>query len=99
MFSQRPASQSGEPSALCGFGLCRESCREVEGIACPCIFQAIELLDTLTLAQSDNPDDEFLGSRILFLMTYDTKLDFDPLFDEYHLGDSINEVSTSINTL
>ncbi len=64
----------------------------------PCIFQTIELLDTLTPEQSDNPDDQFLGSRILFLMTYNTKLDSDPLFDEYHLDDSINAVSTSINT-
>ncbi len=42
--------------------------------------------------QNDNRDDEFLASRILFLMTYDTNLNFDPLFEEHQLGDSINAV-------
>ncbi|KAI9715453.1 MAG: hypothetical protein M1812_005929 [Candelaria pacifica] len=41
----------------------------------------------------DNRDDEFLNSRVLFLMTYDTNLDFERLIDEHQLADSINQVS------
>ena len=45
--------------------------------------------------QHDNRDDEFLGSRLLFLCTYDTKLDFDELFANNDLADSIDNVSGS----
>ncbi|KAI9794113.1 MAG: hypothetical protein M1835_006794 [Candelina submexicana] len=41
--------------------------------------------------KNDNRDDEFLISRVLFLMTYDTNLDFERLIDEHHLADSINQ--------
>ncbi|KAI1809580.1 guanine nucleotide exchange factor synembryn-domain-containing protein [Poronia punctata] len=40
--------------------------------------------------KSDNVDDEFLISRILFLTTYDTDLKLDRLLDEHHLAESIN---------
>ncbi len=43
--------------------------------------------ERLKVQDSDN---EFLISRILFLMTYDTKLNFDPLFDDHDLGGSIS---------
>ncbi|KAI9815956.1 MAG: hypothetical protein M1827_001948 [Pycnora praestabilis] len=41
-------------------------------------------------SQNDNRDDEFLISRILFLTTYDTNVDFEMLIDEHSLADSIN---------
>lgn len=37
-------------------------------------------------------EDELLGSRILFLLTYDTKFDFDKLFEEDDLAQKINKV-------
>ncbi|KAK2850635.1 hypothetical protein FQN49_005473 [Arthroderma sp. PD_2] len=40
--------------------------------------------------KEDNSDDEFLCSRLLFLTTYDSDLDFDKLFSECSLGESIN---------
>lgn len=40
--------------------------------------------------KNDNRDDEFLISRILFLTTYNTNLDFERLIDQYHLADNIN---------
>ena len=62
-------------------------------------LRAIDYCDVkeveLTGDQNDNRDDEFLASRILFLMTYNTTLDFNPLFDDYQLGDSINAVRNS----
>ena len=39
----------------------------------------------------DNRDDEFLVSRILFLLTYNTRVDFETLVEEHQLTDSINE--------
>ncbi|KAL1959684.1 hypothetical protein VTO42DRAFT_1270 [Malbranchea cinnamomea] len=42
------------------------------------------------LLKEDNSDDEFLASRLLFLTTYDSNLNFDTLFDEHALGESIN---------
>ncbi|KAL8927823.1 MAG: hypothetical protein Q9172_001196 [Xanthocarpia lactea] len=41
--------------------------------------------------KNDNREDELLNSRILFLLTYDTTLDFSQLFDEYQLAESINQ--------
>lgn len=38
-------------------------------------------------------EDELLCSRILFLLTYDTKFDFEDLFENHSLADSIHEVS------
>ncbi|EDN06805.1 predicted protein [Histoplasma mississippiense (nom. inval.)] len=38
----------------------------------------------------ENSDDEFLASRLLFLATYDTDLDFDKLIDNNNLGEYIN---------
>lgn len=37
-------------------------------------------------------EDELLGSRILFLLTYDTKFDFDKLFKDDELAYKINTV-------
>lgn len=39
----------------------------------------------------DNVDDEFLLCRILFLLTYDTKVDFDVLVNEHGLAGNLNE--------
>ncbi|KAI7715574.1 hypothetical protein KC353_g6000 [Hortaea werneckii] len=38
----------------------------------------------------DNRDDEFVISRILFLLTYKTNLNFEDLFEHHDLADSIN---------
>ncbi|KAF2749777.1 hypothetical protein M011DRAFT_492812 [Sporormia fimetaria CBS 119925] len=40
--------------------------------------------------KNDDIDDEFLAARILFLMTYDTKLDYRDLVTNHQLADSIN---------
>ncbi|KAI9834686.1 MAG: hypothetical protein M1826_000088 [Phylliscum demangeonii] len=40
--------------------------------------------------KNDNRDDEFLISRILFLTTYNTNIDFEKLIDEDHLADHLN---------
>lgn len=39
----------------------------------------------------DNRDDEFLISRILFLLTYNTTVDFDLLISKHNLTESINQ--------
>lgn len=39
--------------------------------------------------KNDNREDELLNSRILFLMTYDTTLDFTALFDHQQLAESV----------
>ncbi|KAF2136233.1 uncharacterized protein K452DRAFT_302920 [Aplosporella prunicola CBS 121167] len=39
--------------------------------------------------KSDSPDDEFLASRILFLLTYETNLDFELLMKNNQLGETI----------
>ncbi|KAL5118902.1 hypothetical protein ACEQ8H_003225 [Pleosporales sp. CAS-2024a] len=44
----------------------------------------------LIITQSESIDDEFLASRILFLTTYDTNLDYAKLVRENHLADNIN---------
>ena len=38
------------------------------------------------------PDDEFLISRILFLTTYNTNLDYEKLIDEHHLADNLTQI-------
>ncbi|KAL8709079.1 MAG: hypothetical protein Q9220_006100 [cf. Caloplaca sp. 1 TL-2023] len=48
--------------------------------------------------KNDNREDELLNSRILFLMTYNTTYDFDELFEDYQLAESIHSVKT-IQTL
>ncbi|KAK2752557.1 hypothetical protein FQN55_006670 [Onygenales sp. PD_40] len=40
--------------------------------------------------KEENPDDEFLAARLLFLATYDSDLDFEKLFINNSLGESIN---------
>ncbi|KAF1845185.1 uncharacterized protein K460DRAFT_366072 [Cucurbitaria berberidis CBS 394.84] len=40
--------------------------------------------------KGDSADDEFLSSRVLFLMTYDANLDYTKLVHENQLADSIN---------
>jgi hypothetical protein len=42
--------------------------------------------------QSENTEDEFLLGRILFLMTYNTNLDYEKLVNENGLADTINSV-------
>ncbi len=46
-----------------------------------------QVAERLKLEDSDH---EFLMSRILFLLTYEAKLDFDPLFDDHDLAESIS---------
>ncbi|KAK7420168.1 hypothetical protein QQZ08_010524 [Neonectria magnoliae] len=41
--------------------------------------------------KSENWDNEFLLSRILFLSTYDTKVDLKELIDKHHLAERIND--------
>lgn len=41
--------------------------------------------------KSDNRDDEFLLSRIIFLTTYDTNVDLQKLVDQHHLAENINQ--------
>lgn len=41
--------------------------------------------------KNDNRDDEFLVSRILFLLTYDSNVDIEKMIDGSHLADSINQ--------
>ncbi|KAL1976667.1 hypothetical protein VTN31DRAFT_2949 [Thermomyces dupontii] len=40
--------------------------------------------------RTDNSEDEMIVSRILFLTTYDTNMDFDALIRKHSLGDHIN---------
>ncbi|KAJ5980370.1 hypothetical protein N7481_007668 [Penicillium waksmanii] len=40
--------------------------------------------------KTDSSDDEMITSRILFLMTYDTTLDFEILINKHSLGDNVN---------
>lgn len=42
--------------------------------------------------QVDNSEDEMVTSRILFLSTYDTNLDFESLIKKHALGDNVNYV-------
>jgi hypothetical protein len=42
--------------------------------------------------KTDNSEDEMIVSRILFLSTYDTTMDFDKLINQHSLGDNINYV-------
>ncbi|EEH47022.1 uncharacterized protein PADG_03120 [Paracoccidioides brasiliensis Pb18] len=46
--------------------------------------------DVAEKLKEENSDDEFLASRLLFLSTYDSNLDFDKLFENNALGESIN---------
>lgn len=46
--------------------------------------------------QNDNREDELLTSRVLFLSTYDTKLDFDDLFNNHQLAESMNQVRIKV---
>jgi hypothetical protein len=47
----------------------------------------------LTYRKNNDKEDEFLISRILFLLTYGTNVDFENLIDQQHLAESINRVS------
>ncbi|KAF2874501.1 guanine nucleotide exchange factor [Massariosphaeria phaeospora] len=44
--------------------------------------------------KNETIDDEFLAARILFLMTYETDLDYEKLVAENHLAESINAALT-----
>ena len=60
----------------------------------PNLRQAFVDLDYPTRAadrlKNQNADDEFLISRILFLLTYQTTFDLGPLFDDHGLAESVN---------
>ena len=43
--------------------------------------------------QTDNSEDEMIASRLLFLSTYDTNLNFEDLIKNHSLGDNVNYVS------
>lgn len=45
--------------------------------------------------KTDSSDDEMITSRIIFLMTYDTTLDFEILIKKHNLGDNVNWVRES----
>lgn len=49
-------------------------------------------------SQCDNSEDEMVLSRILFLSTYDTTLDFENLINNNSLGNNINHVSLTAFT-
>ena len=49
----------------------------------------------ISMLQNENQDDEFLLSRVLFLTTYETTLNFDHLCDGHNLVENINAVSFS----
>lgn len=49
--------------------------------------------------KSDNSEDEFLSTRILFLMTYEAHLVFISLFQSMDLAQSLNRVLTSLHQL
>lgn len=61
----------------------RYACDLVEGLA--------SHVDRLW--KTDNSEDEMVISRILFLSTYDTTMDFEKLINENSLGNNINNVS------
>lgn len=47
--------------------------------------------------QVDNSEDEMVTSRILFLSTYDTDLDFEALIKKHGLGDNVNYVCPAVS--
>jgi hypothetical protein len=47
----------------------------------------------IVFGQSESSDDEFLLSRILFLLTYGSDADFEKLINKNQLGESINQAS------
>lgn len=49
--------------------------------------------------QTDNSEDEMVTSRILFLSTYDTNLDFEGLIKNHTLGENVNYVRRLIDHL
>ncbi|KAF2830660.1 hypothetical protein CC86DRAFT_283893 [Ophiobolus disseminans] len=52
--------------------------------------RTVENSDPIFTKDSENTDDEFLASRVLFLTTYDANLEYPQLVRENHLADSIN---------
>ena len=60
----------------------------------PCRQTFVDLGYAPTAAERlkvDDRDDEFLISRILFLLTYNTQIDFEKLVDQTQLAESINQ--------
>ncbi|KAH0559013.1 hypothetical protein GP486_004373 [Trichoglossum hirsutum] len=51
----------------------------------------VDNADPIFSDENDNADDQFLLSRILFLTTYNTSLNFEHLIDEHHLADNLNQ--------
>ena len=52
----------------------------------------------LTHRKNDDKEDEFLISRILFLLTYGTNVNFGILIDEQQLAESINQVNLAFTS-
>jgi hypothetical protein len=88
MYSQCPTSSTENATDTGGPWTWTTCCREVEGTCGLYDSSIFELV--LTSEQSASPDDEFLASRVLFLTTYDTNLDFPQLVRENHLAENIN---------
>jgi len=74
----------------CGLGLWRKSRGAVKGK----FIMGRGCAESNSWIQNDNRDDEFLISRILFLMTYDTNLDYEKLVADHQLAESINQVKS-----
>ena len=75
----------------CGLGLWRKSRGAVKG---KLIIMGGGCAGSNSWIQNDNRDDEFLISRILFLMTYDTNLDYEKLVAAHQLAESVNQVKS-----
>ena len=81
--SKAPSTSREALRCIANALLLRQNLRQVfVNLDCP--SKAAEKLKT------QETDDEFLVCRIFFLLTYETKLDFDALFDKHALGESIN---------
>ena len=75
----------------CGLGLWRKGRGAVKG---KLVIISRDCAESNSWIQNDNRDDEFLTSRILFLMTYDTSLDYEKLVTDHQLAESINQVKS-----
>jgi hypothetical protein len=68
------------PKAAERFKACSSHCRVSDAV--------------LNISQTESIDDEFLIARILFLLSYDTNVDYDRLVNEQQLAESINSALT-----
>jgi Guanine nucleotide exchange factor synembryn. len=60
-------------------------------------YWTILAIGTNEFMQVDNSEDEMVTSRILFLSTYDTDLDFEALIKKHGLGDNVNYVCPAVS--